>query len=117
MATEAKSPAEIRLRKVEAVLTEAEKYAQSRKVPYLDFIVSLWKQHGTKGITAIILSRCAGPYNAGSDSFRDYVCLEMNKQYHMALSAGYSNLLSFKYTKEDVDYAINSLRKIMEALK
>jgi hypothetical protein len=117
MSSELKTRKSVALGKVEAILTNAEKYAKERKVPYLDFVVSYWKQHGTLGASAKILASCGKPYDAGPSVFRDYILLEINKQYHMALSAGYSELMAFRYTKEDLDYAVDSLKKIMEALK
>jgi hypothetical protein len=110
-------PAPTRRQYVEGILNAAEARARERKMPYLDMIAGLRKEMGTDAIVALIAKRCGPPFGEGPEVFKNYCALEIQRQSETALKAGMTDLIGWRYSEADVDFIVESLRKIVEALQ
>jgi hypothetical protein len=102
---------------VEGLLDEAERLARDRKMPYLDMVVGLRRELGTDGVIGLIAKRFGPAYREGAECFRDYCSLEVQRQTQVAIQAGASDLIGWRYTQEDAEWIVASLGRICAALQ
>lgn len=100
---------------IEAELDAVERSARERKLPYIDYLASQRKQHGTDTVVALLVKHCGPALKMGPDDLRKFVALEMAHQSELAVKSGYNELLSFRYTPGDVLLISSAIQRIVEA--
>jgi hypothetical protein len=102
---------------VERELDAIEQLARDRKMPYIDYIASLRKQHGTDALVALLLKHCGPALRLGPDDLVKYVALEAQNHSELAVQRGFSNLIGYKYERSDIDAVATAIRRIIEAVE
>src|SRR3954470_15236146 len=85
---------------VEREMDAVELLARERKLPYVEYLASLRKQHGTNAVVALLVKHCGPAHRMGE--LDKYVALEIQAQTDLAVKAGYTDLLKFRYKAEDI---------------
>jgi hypothetical protein len=101
---------------VDGILDEAERRARESRMPYVEMLVGLRREMGTAGVVNIIRRTCLPAYRRGPDDFRDFIAMEVQRQYEACLKAGRHDLIGWSPSPADFDFAVDSVRRIVEQL-